>query len=200
MLLVKHRTIFVHVPKTGGSSVTLALKPHRDMRGILVRRTNKCFASLGVDYRLTGIDTITHATAKDYAKHLESEFSNYFSFAIVRNPFDWMVSKYHFKLKRVDTRGSFRQFVQNHTVKHQTDYITDDDGTIMVSFLGRFERLAEDFVTITEKIGLDLQLPNVNATDHKHFSSYYDAETEALVAQHYKKDFEILGYKLQLNT
>jgi hypothetical protein len=198
MLMRKHNTVFVHIPKTGGSSIGLALNPHRDLRAIVVRRTNKSLQSLRLPYRLKGIDTISHGTAQDYASVLGDDFSQYFSFSVVRNPFDWIVSFYHFQLKRGKTEMSFREFVEKPVAKPQTDYIFDSDDKIMVSFVARFEKLAEDFATVSAKIGLDLRLPHVNSTAHAHFSSYYDRQSQALIVKHYRRDFELLGYSTEL--
>ncbi|AQS48998.1 hypothetical protein BMG03_15275 [Thioclava nitratireducens] len=194
MLIRKHKLVFVHIPKTGGSSIVRSLKPHRDLRSIASRRLNKTLNSLHIPYRLNGIDTQVHASAQDYADVLGRGFERYFSFAIVRNPFDWMVSLYHFSLKRRKTDVSFRDFVHTCSAKAQADYITDDNGEVIVSFVGRFERLAKDFQAASEKIGLDLHLPHLNATDHEHFSRYYDDETREIVARRYKRDFDIFGY------
>nr|WP_284040860.1 sulfotransferase family 2 domain-containing protein [Phaeovulum sp. NW3] len=194
----RRSAIFIHIPKTAGSSVERALKPHRDLREILVRRTNKTFQSLRLSFRLNGIDTQTHASARDYSALLGDGFYDYFSFAFVRNPFDWAVSHYHFSLKRGKTNLSFRDYLENMTANSQADYITDNDGNVMISFVGRFERLNEDFSTVSEKIGLRLNLPHLNSTTHEGFASHYDPITREIVVDRYRRDFEVLGYSTDL--
>jgi len=69
-----HKCFFICVPKTGSTSVQHALK-------------RSGFKENG-KYK-------KHLTFKEYKK-LELRTKNYFSFAFVRNPFDRMVSQYHF--------------------------------------------------------------------------------------------------------
>lgn len=198
MLLKKYRTIFVHVPKTAGSSIERALKPHRDLREILVRRTNKTLQSLHLSSRLKGIDTQTHASARDYEALLGEEFSEYFSFAFVRNPFDWAVSHYHFAARRGKLKESFQDYLETTKINSQSSYITNSDGEIMISFVGKFEKIGDDFSKVSNKMGLQLNLPHLNSTAHKHFTFYYNSITQKLVVDRFRKDFELLGYSTDL--
>lgn len=62
-------------------------------------------------------------------------------------------------------------------------------------FVGRFERLNEDFQVVCERLGIQAQLPHVNASKHRHYTTYYDDYRRDLVAHHFKHDIERFGYR-----
>jgi hypothetical protein len=84
------------------------------------------------------------------------------------------------------------------SIERQTDYLIDLHGAVVVDFIGRYERLGEDFVTACERIGIAPRaLPHERrATDRKKdYRSYYSDETAELVARHFARDIELLGYR-----
>jgi chondroitin 4-sulfotransferase 11 len=187
----KHKFIFVHIPKTGGSSVEIALEG--------------CAEELSEDIHEQ--IQLTFAMSK-YTDNL----SKYFKFCFVRNPWERLVSNYFYKKKRTDAnrkkwkKSSFGDYVlkrhgptshmQSLAKYSQLYWITDYDENICVDFIGRFENLQEDFNIVCDKIGIPKQeLPHTNKSKHKHYTEYYDDETKEIVAKKYAKDIEYFGYK-----
>ena len=143
---------------------------------------------------------------------------NYFSFSVVRNPWDRLVSCWMDKVitrKPTETqfrnglrwelnyqKPGFKDFIEIIT---ETENITKDSHwdlyfniipVIDIDFIGKFENLQEDFNTICDKIGIPQQtLQYENATKHKHYTEYYDDETRQIVAEKYRKDIEYFGYE-----
>jgi hypothetical protein len=73
-------------------------------------------------------------------------------------------------------------------------HVTDAAGAVFVDSLGRFEKLAEDFSRIAERLGLPGRLPHMLKTVHEHYSSYYTPECRRLVADRWARDIELFGY------
>jgi hypothetical protein len=135
----------------------------------------------------------------------EKEFNLYFKFGFVRNPWDRLVSAYHYSLKwyaendaqklnlkRFDNFSTWMRPVHTGFNKYgsQYSYVRGCD------FIGRTENFQEDFNTVCDKIGIPKQqLPHKNATKHEHYTEYYDDETREIVAEKYAKDIEYFGYK-----
>ena len=84
------------------------------------------------------------------------------------------------------------------TMFNQLDYITDENGEIIVDFVGKYENLSCDISTVLKALRLENRpLPHVNKSQHKHYSEYYTEETKDLVAERYSRDINLFGYKFE---
>lgn len=86
--------------------------------------------------------------------------------------------------------GLFERFYIN-----QLDYIVDQDDTVLVNRILRFEHLAEDFAQLAQEIGFDGQLPHINkSTRGDNYRSYYDDQTRQAIFERFRRDFDYFGY------
>ena len=186
MISDKHKCIFIHINKTGGTSISQALGGG---------------GGNYVDYNCG-----KHAPAMRLRQRYPKKFENYFKFTFVRNPWDKILSQYFFRVVdegRLRALGrsevSFNEFVKKpfpgcHWV--QLNRISDKNGKILVDFIGRFETLQDDFNVVCDKLGQKpKKLPHAFGTQHKPYWEYYDDESRELIAIKYKKDIEYFGYK-----
>jgi len=204
MISYKYKFIFIHIPKTGGNSIEDSLFSQKS-------KTKKNLWGRNNSNKYHG-GALQHLMALHILKEVgEDIFSNYFKFSFVRNPWDKLVSQFKYNEKRFDLRKileidkdvKFHEYLiklnnaRNHVQwDHQYKFLYDDNGIPLVDFVGRFERLQDDFDIICEKIGIpSQQLPHKNKTKHRHYTEYYDDETREIVAQKYAKDIEYFGYK-----
>ena len=188
-----HNFAFIATTKTGSTSIEKHLSPYR------------------AEHKITHLDG-------SYNKHCSLKIiyekfpfiEDYFKFAIVRNPFDWVVSWYFYRKTRPNKNNtkniSFKEWLvdENSSAYNiegigltlsQYDIITCNKN-IKINFIGKFENLQKDFNIICDKIGIPRQeLPHVNKSKHKHYTEYYDEETKQIVAEKYAKDIEYFGYK-----
>ncbi|EAK9944556.1 alpha-2,3-sialyltransferase [Campylobacter lari] len=194
----KYKCIFIHVPKVAGSSIERVIYQ--------------------TDRWLVG-----HVKASDYVKLDRNKFENYFSFGFVRNPYDRMVSAYHYlrsgggnlvdetwAKENIYKYNSFEEFVLNlqnndeqikilswmHFVP-QYKYLCDNDKNILVNFIGKFEKLDEDFKKILNILKRKDSLVHVNKSKHRDYKDYYNYETYKIIREIYKNDFEIFDYDLE---
>jgi chondroitin 4-sulfotransferase 11 len=83
-------------------------------------------------------------------------------------------------------------------VYNQVDYISDENGEIIVDFIGKYENLHHDVSTVLEALRLESRpLPHVNKSLHRHYSEYYTEETKNLVAERYSRDIQFFGYRFE---
>ncbi|MBN2476895.1 MAG: sulfotransferase family 2 domain-containing protein [Pirellulales bacterium] len=185
----RYRCVFFHVPRTGGSSI----------------------ASLGWWDRWTGhFPRAAEAPPGD----------GYYRFAFVRDPWDRFVSLYHYfaamtpahRWYRPNARlatavqrvGSFAEFCRRFDTWPHRDHfhfwpqyrwITDDDGSRLVDFVGRFERLPDDFSHVCRQVGADcVPLPRHNRSPHGPYRQYYDEQSWQIVGDRYRRDVRMFQY------
>jgi len=90
----KHKTIFVHIPKCGGTSIETALK----INGLDNKGGEK--PSENILFGVENNKALHHLTASEIKQKIgEEKFNNYFKFTFVRNPYDKMISEYFWKLR-----------------------------------------------------------------------------------------------------
>ncbi|MDB4396035.1 sulfotransferase family protein [bacterium] len=180
---------FVHIPKCAGNSVKKVLN-------------------------LTGQN---HGTIR------QNYIPSYFNFTFVRNPWDRFISSYeyikaggwganfpdqdwdrHF-CNSLNNFNSIHEFARNSAVWRgwlhfttQFEYVSINDKTDCLDFIGRVENLQEDLKYICEEIGCKYSIAphnNKTKTKQKHYTSYYDDELKEIVGSVYAKDIEYFGYK-----
>ena len=176
--------LFIHINKTGGRSVETAL---------------------GCVYE--------HKTARQKIEEIGPDvWNDKFTFAFVRNPWDRAVSQYAYRTKTnqhadVDADMPFETWVRRAFVERdpelinkdilfrpQSDWVTDADGSMLVDFVGRFERFAEDFAHVCKQIGVEADLPHKNRSSRGSYTTYYDAETARIVERFFAEDIERFEY------
>lgn len=205
------RFIFIHIWKTGGESVTAALRgacpvyfSNRYVNKAIRLAPGPASALLGWKARLVAGQ---HFTAEEIRQVMPpADFDSAFKFAFVRNPWDWQVSNYFYALQTkahgqhaiLHELGSFDAYIRyqyEQNAPSQSSFLDDKAGNRLVNRVGRFERLAEDFEAICKEIGVAASLPHLNAsTRARDWRSYYTDETRALVGELFRADIDAFGY------
>jgi hypothetical protein len=177
---------FVHINKTGGTSIGRAL-------GLWVKH---------------------HQTARELRARIgERRWQAAFRFAFVRNPWDKVVSHYAYRVK-TDQTGmgggdvGFEEWVrlayqerdpryrdQEKMFQPQVDWLRDEDGVIRLHFVGRFERIEEDFRTVAERLKVRARLGHLNPSRRRPYREYHTEETVEIVRRHFAADIEEFGYE-----
>jgi hypothetical protein len=195
-----YRFLFVHIQKTGGTSITEFLF------------------------------TINGSRLEGYHHGMYSQpitrYEQYFKFCVVRNPWARLVSWYEM-MRRKKVHNDFSAYLLKHAnhfsdflsqtetifeknekewdgvnpypksiAFNQVDYISDGSGRILVDHICRFERLKQEFQEICERFGITSELLHVNRNPNSmDYRSYYSPRNADLVKVMYKKDIETFGYR-----
>ena len=128
-----------------------------------------------------------------------------FTFTIVRNPWDRIVSEYFWRGGKGATED-FTRFVKkvkeevvqrdeligrNCHLRPQVEFL-DAPGL----FVGRFENLHSDIQRICERLQLEnLDVPHAMRTKHQHYTQYYTDAARCWLEEAYGQDIEAFGYR-----
>lgn len=205
MISDRYECIFIHIPRCAGTSVEEVVwhgvREERELwMGFVDRYHNR--------HQTGGLQ---HLFARQISCEVgEPRFSSYFKFTVVRNPFDRLVSQFAYMDRRPDLRAfigmdghaTFDEYLSLISRKRhvqwepQTSFIYDEDGKLLVDFIGRFEHLGQSMAYVFERLGLSgMELPHLNGADRAPYRDYYTEELRLWVESLYERDLALLGYE-----
>jgi hypothetical protein len=215
-----HKFIFIHILKTAGTTITLALDSFLRWNDIALGGTS-FGEKLNVLYK-ERFGLLKHSTALQIKGVVgEAVWSSYFSFTFVRHPYTRMVSFYIWLEQSIARASSdaalwswpttqaflesrsFSDFIRNEkflrsmAARPQIEWLEDSEGRRIVDFVGRFENLEEGCRIIEERVGLRLEsIGHHNPSDgRRHPADILSAEADyAHLHDIQRRDFECLGY------
>jgi len=188
----KHRTLFIHIPKSAGRSI---------VRGLF------------------NVKSVEHAPAEWYQQLDPDKFDRYFKCTFVRNPWDRAVSAYTYLCKGgspassedqywakfVNSFDSFDDFVcswmnaetinRNALFTPQVTFLKDSFGRVNMDFIGRFEHLESDFEALASQLHISAHLPHLNQSRATTaYQDFYTADSRDIIQRLYCEDIEKFGY------
>ncbi|MGB7317093.1 MAG: sulfotransferase family 2 domain-containing protein [Planktotalea sp.] len=212
MIISKARKyVFVHIPKTAGTAMTLALEGRAAKDDLIIGDTPKAKRRKHRLEDLTPAGRLwKHSTLADIDGIVSAdELDEMFCFTLVRNPWDRAVSYYHWlRLQGFDHPAvtlaktlEFEQFMRApETVSAFRNspapfYMMDARGVERCDAYVRIEHLKSDLKSFEKHIGFELTLGRINQSERaQDYRSYYDASLTEFVGALCAEDIARFGY------
>lgn len=224
----EHQFIFVKTRKTAGTSTQIALVRHMDhpddiiapaQRGTDEARELGAGMAKGVRiprtrWRAKDWYWAARGLRREYQEHMPARFikrylgketwDEYFSFAVDRNPWDQVISRYfyHFRPERGREKVPFYEFVLSDQLPAWSNWriYADGDG-ILVDKLLRYDLLEEELGEVTDQLGLpELDLPRAKShhrTDRRPYQEWYNPTTRERVAEVFHREIDYFGWTFE---
>lgn len=205
--------LFVHIPKNAG----MTIRHSRELRGRIIIAEKTFLVSSDYTRRLMatmkegGFPTsgMQHARLRDFSMRARTNLQ---PFAIIRNPWARVVSRFTFAQNTIASRSDYtprtleefleerhvwggREFFWHRAIRGwfpQVDYVTDENGDRPVDIL-RAEHLDDEatrYFNLKQPLGRR-NISNRSGTDYR---SFYTPQTIQIVADWYAADIETFGF------
>lgn len=208
-MLIHDNSIFVHVPKTGGTSIEALMGE------------GKSGYSLGYQSDFDIHDILLSA----WRYMPDEDFNRRYKFGFVRNPFDREVSNYFWHTQvNVETvkEISFADWVEwrynmadnvplswfpdkqqfyyhkGFAKAPQVGYFVNSYGDFISDFIGRYETLHDDWAKVCDIIGGNKNLPHYYKSDRKKdYRLYYTDKLVDIVGRAHQLDLIAFNYDFE---
>lgn len=198
---------FVDIPRTSSSSI----------KSELGRKFGPAFGKKNVVETDFATDQLIpdHVPAREMRTLLgPSDWDQLFTFTFVRNPFDRILSLYHYlqKVQELPGSWSFSEFIDRfanadanahifgapHIRLTACEYILDKDGTVLVDNVYRFEDRATGIAKVGARVGFpelgSLHIQKATPEGREYRMSYDDKSREQ-VTHFFRRDLSLFDYE-----
>ena len=205
MYIKEKQLLFIHIPKTGGQSLT---KFFYDQYGLKFKKKgdNPFLFEKNFSRTKPGPEVLVHMKWEEYVRYgylTQQEFDSYIKISIVRNPYDRFISSFLFNKTRhrcsspdklIDNLPTdpmsdlYRHFMP------QCDYIFDDSDQLTVDKIFDTKDLHEAQQWLADKFNFTKsEIPHINKRKNKNEISL-SCRVLNWIDEFYARDFELLGY------
>ena len=217
MILSRGRQyIFIHIPKTGGTSMALALESRAMKDDVMLGDTPKARRRRGRVKDVASAGRLwKHSTLADIdGLATPKQITSYFTFTLVRNPWDRVVSYYHWlrdqsfdhPAVRLAQSHEFSAFINHQHTRLSLSsapyafYVTDLRGRERCNAFIRLEHFQEDAEPLWEHLGFRLELGHENRSNRSSYRRYYSDQDAELIRQVCAQDITRFGYKFDATS
>jgi hypothetical protein len=190
----KHKIVVLSNPKCASTTFCKMFDQYSDFTW---ETKSKCKGLLGVDY-----NGLVHQPAKNIKKIMSKKglnWNTFHSLITIRNPWDRVVSLFHYNKEKSEYTKSFEYFVKND-LKKSMGYTTFDmihqNGECIVTSIIKIEEMEIELSNLLRDMKFDFSIhENVCKSREKDYRKYYTLETQEIVRNLYWYDIHLGVYQ-----
>lgn len=211
MISHKNKCIFIHIPKTAGSSFN---KFYFSEKNLNWQKPNYELLYGWCPKRKIHLQHATSQQLIELELISEKHWKEYFKFTFTRNPWDRAYSDYLWMKKDrkindsfenyITRSGKFKEVLNNDSnMTYRGDHLTsqssffDLQGEYKLDFVGKFEDLINGIENINKRLNIKSEFnihKKKNKNRYKHYSFFYTKSYKKYVDEIFKEDIESFGY------
>ena len=192
MISFKHKFIFIHMPRTAGTSIENALNTYSEDRvnGLTIR-PSKILIDLAKNKDIN-ISNYKHFTYNSYKKILEEEIKDFFVFSVIRTPYERIPSVYYYSKITNSSLAKFIVYSGNQLNGTAGNTIEKFIGSAENIFLLKFKNLKKDWLELLNKLNLpDIPLDKINTGKRINYDILYkDVRLSEIISKVFFKELE----------
>ena len=225
MIHFKHKLVYIHIPKTGGTSIEMALTGFHDDRGTddtLIDLRGLTTEEFHIPYLRSFCRHAPYSYYRTYIENvLGAEIGDYTVFTSIRNPWAQIVSSFHFWRERTPSQIShYSMFAKLRRcyIPALADKLFGSRIGLMahmactanqslrnaidlwledneVDYILRCECLEDDFTSMCNDLNVTMPLQNYNKTKKVIYQEHYNWFSRRLVQWAHRKTIRRFGYR-----
>lgn len=192
----KHKFKFIHIPKTGGSSIEVIFDLQHEENLFVPRFTHQ------IERCMFAPQHFPHSVVNTF----KPECKDYFSFTIVRNPYTRIISEYFYINKNFEGRnarnfneGDFNDWLDKSLIKFDMDHKLPQVSflDVPVDMVLKLENLNQDWLKLNKHLRTNLQLihDNSSSINKQDIVHSLNKNTKLKIFNIFKEDFNKFNYE-----
>ena len=208
MIIPEYKLIFIHIPKCGGTSIEVYISNNYKLKYKFCNVLNNIEKNSYILDKKSGSKALQHLTALEIRQNF-NDFEKYYKFSVVRNPYDRIISEYHWSrtIKSYKSYNKFDDFLKHvQNVFKNKDFYKNlfsdhlipqylflyENNKLIVDKVYKFEEFYEIEKNLKDKYNIDRKMRVCNKTKKEKIK--LNKIQKEVIYNLYKKDFELFKY------
>jgi hypothetical protein len=216
MINKKLNIIYIHIPKTGGTTIGNIFHPDTEIIDKPINALGKTYSDILSDPILHIAEHKSYNQYKDILQEINFNIQYFYIFTFTRNPYARVYSSWKFLCYQVNINNqvfnfidpkiisSFEAFVHHLFYNNHRDFCIEQVNYAISSncnFIGRYESFESDLSILMKKFNIERTIPHLNKTSSNmnEYKQHYTKSMQNMIYKIYESDFIEFNYDYFIN-